>query len=319
MNADPRGAVRAVFVDANPTLADVTQRLHRADDPGLAIHRNPDIQPDELPRILAGAEIAVIDHTRLPTDIARRCSGLRHVVFLGTGARSYMNPEELAGMGITVHTIKGYGDIAVAECAVALMWAAAKGLARMDREMRGGNWLRTDGVQLTGKTLGLIGFGSIAAEVARLALGAGMNVLAWNRTAKTHPGVQFVELGQLLAASHVVSLHLLLTDETKGFLSRERIRAMRPGAILINTARGAIVDEQAMIDALRSGHLAHAGLDVFNVEPLPGGHVLTTLPNVTLSAHSAFRTPEANSNLIEAALVHCRRIAHNMASEQVNK
>ncbi|MBI3938392.1 MAG: 3-phosphoglycerate dehydrogenase [Betaproteobacteria bacterium] len=305
--------MRAVFVDANPTLADVAQRLHRADDPALAIHRNPDIQPDELPGILAGAEIAVIDHTRLPTGIARRCRGLKHVVFLGTGARSYMNPEELAEVGITVHTIKGYGDTAVAECAVALMWAAARGLARMDREMRAGNWLRTDGVQLTGKTLGLIGFGSIAAEVARLALGSGMNVLAWNRTAKTHPGVQFVELGQLLAASHVVSLHLLLTDETKGFLSRERIHAMRPGAILINTARGALVDEQAMVDALRSGHLAHAGLDVFNVEPLPAGHVLTTLPNVTLSAHSAFRTPEANSNLIEAALVHCRRIAQNMA------
>ena len=303
------GAARAVFVDANPTLADIAQHLHRADDPGLAIHRQPDVKPDELPGILAGAEIALIDHTHLPTDVARRCGGLKHVVFLGTGARSYMNPEELAGLGITVHTIKGYGDTAVAECAFALMWAAARGFARMDREMRAGNWLRTDGIQLTGKTLGLIGFGGIAAEVARLAAGSGMNVIAWNRTAKTHPGVQFVELEQLLARSHVVSLHLLLNDETKGFLSRERIRAMRPGAILINTARGALVDEEAMVEALRSGHLAHAGLDVFNIEPLPAGHVLTTLPNVTLSAHSAFRTPEANNNLIEAALVHCRRIA----------
>ena len=303
------GAARAVFVDANPTLADIAQHLHRADDPGLAIHRQPDVKPDELPGILAGAEIALIDHTHLPTDVARRCGGLKHVVFLGTGARSYMNPEELAGLGITVHTIKGYGDTAVAECAFALMWAAARGFARMDREMRAGNWLRTDGIQLTGKTLGLIGFGGIAAEVARLAAGSGMNVIAWNRTAKTHPRVQFVELEQLLARSHVVSLHLLLNDETKGFLSRERIRAMRPGAILINTARGALVDEEAMVEALRSGHLAHAGLDVFNIEPLPAGHVLTTLPNVTLSAHSAFRTPEANNNLIEAALVHCRRIA----------
>jgi D-3-phosphoglycerate dehydrogenase len=107
----------------------------------------------------------------------------------------------------------------------------------------------------------------------------------------------------------VVSLHLLLDDETRGFLSRERIALMRPGAILINTARGALVDEAAMIEALRSGHLAHAGLDVFDVEPLPAGHALTTLSNVTLTAHSAFRTPEASDNLIEAALVHCRRIA----------
>jgi D-3-phosphoglycerate dehydrogenase len=101
----------------------------------------------------------------------------------------------------------------------------------------------------------------------------------------------------------------MLTDETRGFLSSERIRAMRPGAILVNTARGAIVDEDAMVEALRSGHLAHAALDVYVTEPLPAGHVLATLPNVTLSAHSAFRTPEANANLIEAALAHCRRIA----------
>ena len=113
----------------------------------------------------------------------------------------------------------------------------------------------------------------------------------------------------MLAESDVLSVHLLLNDETKNFLSRERIAAMRPGAILINTARGALVDENAMIDALRSGHLRHAGLDVFTVEPLPAGHVLTTLPNVTLSAHSAFRTAEASENLIGAALAHCRRIA----------
>jgi len=118
-----------------------------------------------------------------------------------------------------------------------------------------------------------------------------------------------VALEQLLAESDVVSLHLLLNDETKGFLSRARIAAMRPGAILVNTARGALVDEEAMIDALRSGHLRHAGLDVFVTEPLPAGHPLTTLPNVTLSAHSAFRTAEATHNLINAAREHCRRIA----------
>jgi D-3-phosphoglycerate dehydrogenase len=307
---DPgRGVLRAVFVDANPTLAEVAQRLHRADEFHLTINRNPEIKPDQLPHILAGAEIAVIDHTHLSTDVARRCSGLKHVVFLGSGARSYMNPDELAEIDIAVHTIKGYGDTAVAECAVALMWAAAKGFARMDREMRAGNWVRTDGIQLTGKTLGLIGFGGIAAEVARLAHGIGMKVLAWNRTPRTHPGVEFVELDQLLANSDVVSLHLLLNDETKGLLTRQRISAMKPGAILINTARGALVDEEAMVDALRSGHLAHAGLDVFNIEPMPAGHVLMALPNVTLSAHSAFRTPEANNNLIDAALAHCRRIA----------
>lgn len=299
----------SVFVDANDSLAAVFERLHRNDDPRLRIHRDADVAPEALPEVLSGAAIAIIDHTYLPTDVARRCSGLRHVVFLGTGARSYMNPEELAELGITVHIIKGYGDTAVAEAAIALMWAAARNIALMDREMRAGQWLREDGMQLTGKTLGLIGYGGIGAEVARIASGSGMRVLAWNRTPKSAPNVSFVGLDQLLGESHVVSLHLLLTDETQGFLSRERIAQMRAGAVLVNTARGALVDEAAMIEALGSGQLRHAALDVFEVEPLPADHPLAKLSNVTLSAHSAFRTPEASDNLVEAALAHCRRIA----------
>ncbi|HEY5129664.1 MAG TPA: NAD(P)-dependent oxidoreductase [Bradyrhizobium sp.] len=301
--------MRGVFVDANEALAVIFERLAKPGDPEVRIHRDPDVTPDQLPGVLDDAEIAIVDHTALPTEIARDCAGLKHVVFLGTGARSYMNPEELGEIGIAVHLIRGYGDIAVAESTIALMWAAARGIARMDREMRAGHWLREDGMQLTGKTLGLIGFGGIAAEVARIALGSGMRVLAWNRTPKSFAGVEFVDLDTLLAQSHVVSLHLLLNDETRGFLSSQRIAAMKPGVILVNTARGALVDEAAMMSALNSGHIRHAGLDVFNIEPLPADHPLTKLPNVTLSAHSAFRTPEASENLIEAAWQHCRRIA----------
>jgi D-3-phosphoglycerate dehydrogenase len=301
--------VRGVFVDANGSLADIFDRLTMAGDPPVRVNRDPDITAEQMPALLDGAEVVIIDHTPLPTDVARRCTGLKHVVFLGTGARSYMNPEELAALGIEVHLIKGYGDTAVAECTIALMWAAARGIAQMDREMRGGRWLREDGMQLTGKTLGLIGFGGIATEVARIALGSGMRVTAWNRSPKSFPSVEFVTLEKLLTDSQVVSLHLLLNDETRGFLTRARIAAMRRGVILVNTARAAMVDEAAMIDALKSGHIRHAGLDVFNTEPLPMDHPLTKLPNVTLSAHSAFRTPEASENLIQAAWEHCRRIA----------
>ena len=301
--------MRGVFVDANGSLADIFERLNKPGDPAVRINRDADIKADQMPALLDGAEIVVIDHTPLPTEVARRCTGLKHVVFLGTGARSYMNPEELAELGIEVHLIKGYGDTAVAECAIALMWAAARGIAQMDREMRASNWLREDGMQLTGKTLGLIGFGGIAAEVARIALGSGMRVIAWNRSPKSFPGVDFVTLEQLLTESQVVSLHLLLNDETRGFLSSQRIAAMKPGVILVNTARAAMVDEAAMIAALKSGHIRHAGLDVFNTEPLPADHPLTKLPNVTLSAHSAFRTPEASENLMAAAWAHCRRLA----------
>ena len=300
--------MRGVFVDANESLAVILERLAKPDDPKVRIHRDPDITPEQYPEVLDGAAIAIVDHTALPTEIAKKCTGLKHVVFLGTGARSYMNPEELAGLGIEVHLIRGYGDTAVAECAIALMWAAARGIAQMDREMRAGNWLREDGMQLTGKTLGLIGFGGIAAEVARITLGSGMRVIAWNRTPKKSPKVEFVELDELLAESDVISLHLLLNDETRGFVSRACIEAMKLGVILINTARGALVDEEAMIEALESGQIRHAGLDVFNIEPLPADHPLTKISNVTLSAHSAFRTPEASENLIGAAWAHCRRI-----------
>jgi D-3-phosphoglycerate dehydrogenase len=294
--------MKGLFLDAVDDLASVFHRVLRPTDPPMDVVERGEIKPDELPGLTAGYDFIFDDHTQLPTEAMRACTGLKHIIFLGTGARSYMHPEELAALGITVHIIKGYGDTAVAEHSIALMWAAARGLARMDNGMRAGNWIRTEGMELTGKTLGLLGFGGIAAEVARIAAGSGMRVLAWNRTPKSAPGVTFVDLDTLLAESQVLSIHLLLNDETRGFLSAERLARLRPGAILVNTARAAIVDEPAMIAALESGHLRHAALDVFHTEPLPAGHKLTTLPNVTLSAHSAFRTPEASDKLIRMAL-----------------
>lgn len=301
--------MRGLFMDAVDDLASVFARVVRADDPVVIVNEQGDIPAETLPALLAGYDFVLDDHTRLPAEAMRHCTDLKHIIFLGTGARSYMNPEELAELGITVHIIKGYGDTAVAEHTIALMWSAARGLARMDRGMRDGNWVRTEGLELTGKTIGLIGFGGIAAEVARIAGGSGMRVLAWNRTPKTAAGVTFADLDTVLAASDVVSVHLLLNDETRGLLSAERIARMQPGAILVNTARGALVDERAMIAALEDGRLRHAALDVFATEPLPAGHKLTRLENVTLSAHSAFRTPEASENLIRRALDIARDLA----------
>jgi D-3-phosphoglycerate dehydrogenase / 2-oxoglutarate reductase len=294
--------MKGLFLDAVDDLATVFHHVSRPGDPPMTVNEQGDIPAGDLPTLLAGYDFCFNDHTQMPTQAMRACTGLKHIIFLGTGARSYMNPDELSEIGVTVHIIKGYGDTAVAEHAIALMWAAARGLARMDGGMRAGNWIRTEGMELTGKTIGLLGFGGIAAEVARIAAGSGMRVLAWNRTPKTAPNVTFVDLDTLLAESQVLSVHLLLNDETRGFLSAERLAKLRRGAILGNTARAAVVDEDAMIAALRSGALRHAALDVFNTEPLPPGHTLTTLPNVTLSAHSAFRTPEASDKLIRMAL-----------------
>lgn len=300
--------MKGLFLDASDESAAALRAARRPGDPEIAV-RLGDAGPDDLPGLLAGYGFVLNDHSFMPTEAMRRCAGLRDVVFLGTGARSYMNPEELAELGIRVHTIKGYGDTAVAEHTVALLFAAARGVAAMDRGVRAGGWPRTEGVQLLGKTLGLIGYGGIGAEVARIARGVGMRVLAWNRTPREAEGVAFVDLDRLLAESHAVSLHLLLTDETRGFLSAERIARLRPGALLVNTARGALVDEAAMLDALAAGHLGHAALDVFAQEPLPPGHPLTRQERVTLSAHSAFHTPEAWETLLRRALDIARRVA----------
>jgi D-3-phosphoglycerate dehydrogenase len=294
--------MKGLFLDATPSLTEVFRQVVDPADPAMDVNEREDIAQSELPALLDGYNFMFDDHTTLTAEALAQCKTLKHVIFLGTGARSYMNPEALAELGIAVHIIKGYGDTAVAEHAIALMWAATRGVALMDGGMRHGNWLRHDGLQLTGKTIGLIGYGGIAAEVARIAHGSGMRVIAWNRTPKMAPNVEFLPLEEVLAQSQVLSLHLLLNDETRGFLTADRIAQMRPGAILVNTARGAVVDEAAMIAALKSGHLRHAALDVFDIEPLPHPHPLQALDNVTLTAHSAFRTPEANQTLIRRAL-----------------
>ncbi len=294
--------MRGLLIDADGPTASLLRRLHGPADPPIDVNLADGVPAADLPRLLAGYDFVLDDHTALPADALRACPGLRHVIFLGTGAASYMDPDALASLGIAVHTIKGYGDTAVAEHTIALMWAAARDLARMDREVRAGFWPGPTGIQLTGKTLGLIGFGGIGAEVARIAHGSGMRVLAWNRTPRAGSSVTFVDLPTLLSESHVVSLHLLLTDETRGFLDADRIGSMRQGALLVNTARAALVDQEAMIAALRSGRIAHAALDVFASEPLPEGHELARLDNVTLSTHSAFRTAEASETLIRRAI-----------------
>ncbi|MGH7056739.1 MAG: NAD(P)-dependent oxidoreductase [Acetobacteraceae bacterium] len=300
--------MKGVFIDASDALGEVYRKVRRPDDPPVTLYEE-DVPAEALLGRLDGHEFVIDDHSAMPATVLRRCAGLRHVIFLGTGARSYMNPEELAESGIRVHTIKGYGDTAVAEHAIALMWAAARGLARMDRGMRKGMWLRIEGMELTGKTIGVIGFGGIGAEVARIAAGSGMRVLAWNRSAKSAPEVTFVALDTLLGESHVVSLHLLLDDATRGCLGAAQLARLRPGAILVNTARAALIDEAAMIAALEKGSLGHAALDVFATEPLPPGHPLTKLENVTLSAHSGFRTPEATERLIRSGLDIARGLA----------
>ncbi|AXK81342.1 3-phosphoglycerate dehydrogenase [Pseudolabrys taiwanensis] len=293
--------MKSIFIDCNDQLAPVWAKVIRPDDPAITVHHT-DRVGDELPQVIGDNEIALDDHSYMPTSLVAQCPRLKHIVFLGTGAASYMNIAELKERGIAVHTIKGYGDTAVAEHTIALMFAAARDVARMDRDVRAGAWTPREGMQLLGKTLGVIGIGGIGGEVVRMAKGLGMNVIAYNRTPRADTPCPLVDLDTLLAESDVVSLNLVLNDETRGFLSHERIARMKPGALLVNTARGALVDEQALIDALKSGDIRHAGLDVFHNEPLKADHPLAQLPNVTLTAHAAFRTAEASMTLLRRAI-----------------
>ncbi len=293
--------MKSIFIDCNDQLDQVWAKVIRTDDPKIDVNTAP-FKREELPLVLAGYEIALDDHSYMPTELVERCKSLKHIVFLGTGAASYMNIAELKDRGITVHTIKGYGDIAVAEHTMALMLAAGRGVARMDREVRAGVWSPTEGFQFYGKTLGLIGLGGIGGEVARMARGFGMKVIAYNRTPRADSAVPLVDLDTLLAQSDVISLHLTLGEETRGFLSAERIARLKSGVILVNTARGALVDEAALVAALKSGHIRHAGLDVFHAEPLKPDNALAQLPNVTLTSHAAFRTQEASETLLRRAI-----------------
>jgi D-3-phosphoglycerate dehydrogenase len=181
---------------------------------------------------------------------------------------------------------------AIAEHALMLLLAAARRVVEIDGRVRRGEWPRAQAPLLRGKTAGVIGLGAIGREFARLAAAIGMRVLTWTPHPKPELGFVHVPLETLLAESDAISLHLRLSPETAGFLGERQFARMKPGAILVNTARGQLVDEAALADALRQGRLAAAGLDVFAVEPLPPGHPLTLLPNVVLTPHAAGITPE---------------------------
>src|SRR5580704_10473589 len=199
--------MKTLFLDCNDQLAPVWQRVVRAGDPPIDVNRKP-FEQAELPRVLKGYDICIDDHSYMPTEFVDQCDALKHIVFLGTGPASYMNLAELAARGIMVHTIRNYGDTAVAEHAIALLLASCRDIARMDREVRAGTWVPHEGVQLSGKTLGIIGLGGIGAEVLRIGRGLGMEVIAWNRTPR--PDAPLVSLDELLARSDAISMNLTL-------------------------------------------------------------------------------------------------------------
>jgi len=287
-----------VVPDDNPPViagAPALERLRRLGE--VRVYDSDATDPNVLADRLRNADVAVNirGRTRFTAEVLAGCPRLRLISIWGTGTDN-VDLAAAVARGITVTNTPGANAVAVAEHALALILAVVKQLAPADQAMRQGGWPRNLVPQLRGKHLGIIGTGLIGREVAGMGRGIGLIVVAWT----FHPdaalaarlGFRYVELDELLRTSDVLTIHLRATPDAHHFLNRERLALLKPGAVLVNTARGSLVDEAALVECLREKRLAGAGLDVFENEPLPSGHPLTALPNVLLTPHAGGMTPE---------------------------
>jgi D-3-phosphoglycerate dehydrogenase len=255
-------------------------------------------QEAELARRIADAE-AVINiraSSRFTKSLFGACPRLRLISVWGTGTDN-IDLEAASRHGVTVCNTAGVNASAVAEHTLALILAVARRIPQNDRQMREGGWPRETTISaLYGKRLGVFGLGAIGSRVVQLGRALDMEPLGWSFRGDSERiralGARPAEKEELLAEADVVSLHLRLTPETNGFLGRRELRLMRPGAILVNTARAALVQREALLEALGEKRLLGAGLDVFHEEPLTADDPVLRLPNVVLSPHNAGQTPE---------------------------
>jgi len=301
------------YLDCSALMADLLAGCSTLAE-GVVVHHG-DPTPVALRRLVQGAQIVLNGHTVMDAALLAAAPNLKSIVFLGTGASSYIDLADAARRGIAVRVVRNYGDRTIAEHAFGLLLAAARDFARMDRDIRAGVWAAREGIELQGKTLGVVGTGPVGAEMVRIAAGFGMRVVAWNRSG-VNPALPCEELAldRLLASADAVSVHLALTAETHGLFDAARIRCLRRGVLLVNVARGALFDEAALLDALRDGHIGHAALDVFATEPLPAEHPFAALQNVTLSAHAAWKSHEASQRLLREGLTLARADAERLAA-----
>lgn len=304
------GVIKIVIPDDSPSVFAGSEPLARLQNqPGVQveIYTSPPADEDDLVRRIEDAHsvLNVRGYCKFPASVLRRAPGLKHLAVWGTGVDN-IDLEFARQRGIVVSNTPDTATDAVAEHNLALMLAVARRIPELDRKTREGQWTRGSLIQLAGKTLGILGTGVIGCRMAQLGKGIGMKVLAWT----FHPdpekaerfGFRYAPLDEVLSQSDVISLHLRSSAQTRHFLNADRLRKVKPGALLINTGRGDLVDEQALVAALQEGRLAGAGLDVFEEEPLPADHPLTRLPHVVLSPHTAGTTPEALANGMNRAI-----------------
>ena len=262
------------------------------------------------------AEALLVNKVALPAEVLRALPSLRYVGVLATGV-DRIDVAAARERGIVVTNVPAYGTESVAQAVFALLLELVCHTGRHAAGVRDGRWSRSDDfcywdaplVELSGRVLGVVGFGAIGRAVARIAGGFGMRVVACDLRGGSGPspdGTPRLPLDELLATSDVVSLHLPLTPETRGLLGAERLARMKPGAVLINTARGGLVDSEALAAALRAGRLGGAGLDVLDVEPPPADHPLLAAPRCIVTPHVAWATTAARQRLLDAVVENLR-------------
>ncbi len=291
--------MRIVVPDDEPAVLAGTVEEERLKQLGeLCIYDSRALTADELLRRIADADIVVnIRATSVfSRDVMKDCPKLKLISIYGVGFDN-VDVQAARDLEITVTNTPGYSAVTVGEMALSLMLAVARRIVQNDRTIRAGGWARGYCVQLSGKTLGVVGAGSIGQRMIELGRSIGMKVVAWTFNPSSERavqyGVQFVVLDELLRQSDVVSIHVLGSPKSDSLIGRRELMLMKPTAILINTARGSIVNEQDLVEALGNGVIAGAGLDVFAHEPLPADHPLRNLDNVVLSPHTAAMVPEA--------------------------
>ena len=252
--------------------------------------------PAELARRSEGADVVMIANNPYPAA-AFPAEGPRMIAVAFTGI-DHVDLAECKRRGTMVCNCAGYSDVAVAELAVGLAIDVLRKVVAGDAATRSGHTSAgLVGAEICGKTVGIVGTGHIGTATGKLFRAFGARVLGYARHENpeaTVAGIEFVGLDELLAQSDIVCLHIPSNAQTRGFLSADRIAQMKKGAVLVNCARGAVVDNAALAEALRSGHLAGAGIDVYDMEPpLPADYPLVNAPNVVLTPHVAFLTAES--------------------------
>lgn len=283
---------------------------------GLHVDYRPEIKQDELLGVIRDYHVLVVrSRTKVRRDLIDAAENLRIVARVGVGLDN-IDVEYAKNRGIRVVNAEEAAMTAVAELVIGLMISLARGIVRADAAMKQGRWIKGElmGFELRGKYLGIVGMGKIGTRVARLARALGMNIIAHD-VAKIDPmlvrelGIVVTDLDTLLRSADFVTLHVPLNESTRHMIDADRLAMMKSTAYIVNTSRGAVIDEQALLRALKDGRIAGAALDVFEVEP-PTNMELISLPNVICTPHIGAQTREAQAlaaNIIAEKVVQLSR------------